>query len=301
MGTALAGGCAGTATRTERARTWHFWCGIFRMAVPGTVPHPPCRVLLFSTMTKLLDLLEVYLRWRQLPEVGKLCHARCSPHEVAPAARGGGLPCHASQSCAPAPEVPPPPCMAGLHGSCLRPGLGSQHLRAPLNRPQTPTLPASSRRPAEPGWRHHGVSAHRRRHQPGGQVGGRRLLFSKPAMCCVTPSTHGADRHAALHTAFLRAYFMPASPPRITPILSPYCRESAIQKFNAKDSEAFIFLLSIRCTAPSHTPTPSVPNFLSMPPAVPLPRGACGPVQCFLCRHAPHASGPLSPWHLVPA
>jgi len=26
-------------------------------------------VLLFSTMTKLLDLLEVYLRWRQLPEV----------------------------------------------------------------------------------------------------------------------------------------------------------------------------------------------------------------------------------------
>ena len=37
-----------------------------------------CRVLLFSTMTKLLDLLEVYLRWRQLPEVGEWAglHAR---------------------------------------------------------------------------------------------------------------------------------------------------------------------------------------------------------------------------------
>lgn len=39
-----------------------------------TLPLPPRspplrRVLLFSTMTKLLDLLEVYLRWRQLPAV----------------------------------------------------------------------------------------------------------------------------------------------------------------------------------------------------------------------------------------
>jgi SWI/SNF-related matrix-associated actin-dependent regulator of chromatin subfamily A protein 2/4 len=31
------------------------------------------RVLLFSTMTKLLDLLEVYLQWRQLPEVNRDC------------------------------------------------------------------------------------------------------------------------------------------------------------------------------------------------------------------------------------
>ena len=36
-----------------------------------------CRVLLFSTMTKLLDLLEVYLRWRQLPEVRQAGRFTC--------------------------------------------------------------------------------------------------------------------------------------------------------------------------------------------------------------------------------
>lgn len=31
-----------------------------------------CRVLLFSTMTKLLDLLQEYLKWRTLPDGRKM-------------------------------------------------------------------------------------------------------------------------------------------------------------------------------------------------------------------------------------
>jgi hypothetical protein len=57
-----------------RARMPHScWCRSLHRASSHNHHHPACapplRVLLFSTMTKLLDLLEVYLRWRQLPEV----------------------------------------------------------------------------------------------------------------------------------------------------------------------------------------------------------------------------------------
>ena len=50
---------------------------------PDTCAPAPCppfncrRVLLFSTMTKLLDLLGDYLNWRKLPEVGGCGWARC--------------------------------------------------------------------------------------------------------------------------------------------------------------------------------------------------------------------------------
>lgn len=44
---------------------------LLRPTHPPTLPRPAhttsCRVLLFSTMTRLLDLLEVYLQWRTVP------------------------------------------------------------------------------------------------------------------------------------------------------------------------------------------------------------------------------------------
>ena len=44
---------------------------LLRVCVHAPRPRLPClppRVLLFSTMTRLLDLLEDYLRWRALPD-----------------------------------------------------------------------------------------------------------------------------------------------------------------------------------------------------------------------------------------
>lgn len=44
-------------------------------------PHPAGhRVLLFSTMTKLLDLLEVYLRWRTMPDGRPMGFRRIDGH-----------------------------------------------------------------------------------------------------------------------------------------------------------------------------------------------------------------------------
>lgn len=48
---------------------------------PSLLFFPPGhRVLLFSTMTRLLDLLEVYLRWRTLPDGRQMGYRRIDGH-----------------------------------------------------------------------------------------------------------------------------------------------------------------------------------------------------------------------------
>lgn len=133
----------GTAARTQRALTpGTKEChgpGLCDMPASPRAPPPPRRVLLFSTMTKLLDLLEVYLRWRQLPEVGPpppatRCHTMrqlpslalptsSTPPRCAVAPSQGLLPAPGAQRpvparswpvCPPGP-LPPPPSRACSH------------------------------------------------------------------------------------------------------------------------------------------------------------------------------------------
>ena len=175
-------------------------------------------------MTKLLDLLEVYLRWRQLPEVPY----RTVPYRLPPA-------WVAVRSAPLAGTGPFPPeqhaltvlpataccCLQHLGGGTMQYLRidGSTALEDRCGR-ATAHIPAPAPRPAACSPRLLPLTCH-----------------SHPLRATPAP----APLHTTSHPLPPRTRPLPA-----LPCASPPRRESAIQQFNAKDSPAFIFLLSIR-------------------------------------------------------
>ena len=167
------------------------------------------RVLLFSTMTKLLDLLEEYLRWRVIGEGGQRMgylridgstslEDRCAHQKAAVSGEAGCCTLAGTEQVA----VSALTCVLRSAATCI----------------------VSMRHSA-------GVASFGSSHQ-----GGRELAASPGAgISCMLGAKIGLkDKRTASHNA------------AAVEDGAQLCRESNIQKFNSPNSPAFIFLLSIR-------------------------------------------------------